>query len=229
MIIDQQADQSEAVPGLDAAGEKVNRIRPELEDLRRNIVSASTTWLVTWWDGQVRSAIENEPWLVLDELGEAGVTDLKLRVQQLEDRASELVKQRLGRSDLWVHRTSLDELIQLARAGLEAFERPYYLSGHGVQKVEEVLRQLAGELGPLLVGARLARYHHGGDPSGGAWRRPEQDGPRYMKTLDYPVALVRAMETYAHHVSTLFIAVRELDDLRRAHARSQAVQMWERA
>lgn len=212
-----------------AAVERVNAVRPQLEDLRRDVVDAAVEWLVGWWDGQVRTAIEADPWRVLDQLGPGGVAELKARVEQLKASAPEFVKERLARSALWVHRSSTDELIQLARAGLEAFERPYYLSGRGVQRVEEELRRIAGELGPLLVTAGLGRFHLGGDPAGGAWRRPTEGGARYMKEIEWSPGLVRAVQVYAHHVSTLFIAVRDLDDLRRAHATSQAVRLWDEA
>lgn len=212
-----------------AAVERVNAVRPQLEDLRRDIVEAAADWVVTWWDVQVRGAIEADPWRVLDELGPDGVGDLKARVEQLKASAPEIVRERLSRSTLWVHRAGIDELIQLARAGLEAFERPYYLSGRGVQRVEEELRRIAGELGPLLVTSGLGRFHLGGDPAGGAWRRPTEGGARYMKEIEWSHDLVRTMEVYAHHVSTLFIAVRELDDLRRAHATNQAVRLWDEA
>lgn len=209
---------------------RVDELRPELEDLRRDVVEAAVRWVVDWWEAEARRAITDDPFISLDRLGPEGIKRLRERCRDLAERGPELVRERLARSELWVHRASIDQLVERAARGSEAFERPYQLKGHGVQPVEDELRRLAGELGPHLVEAGVARWHQAGSGNTGPWRRPsETGGVRYMRTLDYPAYLERTLKAYAHRAVALYDAVSQVQELRRAKAVAEATRYWDEA
>jgi len=200
---------------LDQARSMADALVPQFNEVIARLVAA-------WAQNLVEQAITGKS-DVSKSLGKEKLGQMKQRFQTILQSIPTHTQNRLGKDDVWPHRSDLPNAIR------PNVVDTYELEQKHAKCLDESLRDLISETGALLI-----EYGFSSPGDQGDWEQRGSKTPRYRSVIPnhdntHKPELKKLNEEYNQCLKTFFGAIEKLKDAERTKSSSEAKNLWDQA